>query len=246
MAALSASGTATLRAFSSAGPPTSSVRPSTWAVTPTPGMAWKLVAEGGTIPRSLADRTMPWAMVCSESRSTAPASRSASCSAMPPVVVMPTTPNSPRVKVPVLSKTMAVRLRASSSPRRSRTRSPPRAPRVVEMAITNGTARPRACGQEITSTVTSRSTAKAGSPRRAIHATNVSAPATDGRHGQPERRSVRQRLRSGSRGLRLLDEPHDAGQRRLVAGAGDLDPERSGSVDRSRDHALTRCLLHRP
>ena len=44
--------------------------------------------------------------------------------------------------------------------------------------MTSGTARPRACGQEITSTVTRRSTANAGSPRTVIHATNVAAPAT--------------------------------------------------------------------
>jgi hypothetical protein len=41
----------------------------------------------------------------------------------------------------------------------------------------SGTARPRAWGHAITSTVTSRSTAKAGSRRRASHATNVTAPA---------------------------------------------------------------------
>ena len=70
----------------------------------------------------------------------------------------------------------AVRFRASSSPRRSRTRSPLLAPSVVEMAITSGTARPRAWGHEITSTVTSRSTAKAGSPRAASQATNVPRP----------------------------------------------------------------------
>ena len=75
----------------------------------------------------------------------------------PFTVVVSTTRNSPRVSVPVLSKNTAVTLRASSRPRRSRTSSPLRAPRAVEIATTSGTASPSACGQAMTSTVTTRS-----------------------------------------------------------------------------------------
>src|ERR1700745_1608584 len=59
---------------------------------------------------------MPWAIVCSESSSTAAAIASASSGASPCRVVMSTTRNSPRVSVPVLSKNTAVTVRASSSP----------------------------------------------------------------------------------------------------------------------------------
>ncbi|MDI2023325.1 hypothetical protein PJL18_03873 [Paenarthrobacter nicotinovorans] len=46
----------------------------------------------------------------------------------------------------------------------------------VEMAITSGMARPSACGQAITSTVTVRVTASGRLPSR-IHAMNVITPA---------------------------------------------------------------------
>jgi hypothetical protein len=52
-----------------------------------------------------------------------------------------------------LSKATALSSRASSRPLRSRTRSPFRAPRVVEIEMTNGTASPSACGHAMTSTV---------------------------------------------------------------------------------------------
>jgi hypothetical protein len=73
----------------------------------------------------------PCAMVCSESRSTLAEMRSASSLLRLPSVAASTTRNSPRVSVPVLSKTIVVRCRASSRPRRSRTSRPDRALRVV-------------------------------------------------------------------------------------------------------------------
>ena len=79
--------------------------------------------------------------------------------------------------MPVLSNTTASSSRASSRPRRSRTSSPLRAPSVVEIAMTSGTARPRAWGQAMTSTVTSRSTAYAASAPAASQAARVMAPA---------------------------------------------------------------------
>jgi len=52
------------------------------------------------------------------------------------------------------------------------TRTPVRAARSVEIAMTNGMASPRACGQAITSTVTALVTASSISPRT-VHTVNV-------------------------------------------------------------------------
>ena len=54
--------------------------------------------------------------------------------------------------------------------------SPFRAPSEVEIAMTNGIARPRACGQAITRTVTVRTSAPSGSPSN-HQPTRVIAPA---------------------------------------------------------------------
>ncbi len=116
-------------------------------------------------------------MVCSESRSAPATRRSASSSDRSPVVSIPTTRNSPRVSVPVLSKITASSFRASSRPRRSRTRSPFRAPSVVEMATTSGIASPRAWGQAMTSTVTTRWMANCPVAPAMSHTTAVSMPA---------------------------------------------------------------------
>src|SRR5699024_10294483 len=69
------------------------------------------------------------------------------------------TPNLPSVKVPVLSKTTAFRLRASSKFVRLRINNPFLAEIDVDTATTSGAANPNACGQVITITVTIRSTA---------------------------------------------------------------------------------------
>ena len=91
--------------------------------------------------------------------------------------------------------------------------------------MTSGTARPSACGQAITSTVTSRSTANGRVASEGHPGDERDRARTDGRDGQPERRTVRQRLRTRPRRLRLLDQPHDAGERRPLARA--RDPTRS-------------------
>ena len=112
--------------------------------------------------------------------------------------------------------------------------------------MTSGTARPNACGQEITNTVTSRSTANAGSPRRAIHAMNVTAPAAMAAMvSQNAARSARACARERE-DLCLLDQAHDPGKRGPFARPRDLNPERAGPVDRPGDHALAPRLLHRP
>jgi hypothetical protein len=120
---------------------------------------------------------MARAIGCSESRSTSADSRNASSSDRSPVVRIATTRCSPSVSVPFLSNTTVVRLRASSNPRRLNTSNPERAPSVVEIASTSGTASLSACGQAITSTVTSRSIAVAAAAPQISHAAKVVAPA---------------------------------------------------------------------
>ena len=71
----------------------------------------------------------------------------------------------PLVRVPVLSKSTASTVRIRSSARRSVISTPARAARSVAMDTTSGMARPSACGQAMTRTVTVRSTAWSGSPR---------------------------------------------------------------------------------
>ena len=160
-----AGGTSTSSALSSAGPPMWYSVPSTVAATPLPVMARNPSAEGTSMPRSSAVFTMPRAMGCSDSDSTPAAIRSTSSSDDPSAVDMATTRNSPSVSVPVLSKMTVSRLRASSSPRLSRTSRPLRAPSVVEIATTRGTASPSAWGHAITSTVTTRTIEKSiGAP----------------------------------------------------------------------------------
>ena len=61
--------------------------------------------------------------------------------------------------------------------------------------MTSGTASPSACGQAMTSTVTSRSTANERSRRAASQTTRVTAPDAEGDDGQPERGAVGERLR---------------------------------------------------
>lgn len=67
-----------------------------------------------------------------------------------------TTPCSPFVSVPVLSKIAGIDRHASSRADRLRTRTPLRAASDVLIATTNGTASPNAWGQAITSTVATR------------------------------------------------------------------------------------------
>lgn len=161
-------GTVAFRRRRRFGPPTIQRCPSTSASAPCPGMARNEAAGGTSMRRSCAVRRTARATGCSESRSTAAATRRASMSEMPSAALRATTRCCPSVRVPVLSKTTSSSRRASSRPRRSRTRSPARAASVVEMAMTRGIASPSACGHAITSTVTTLSAMKApGAP--AIH-----------------------------------------------------------------------------
>ena len=70
----------------------------------------------------------------------------------------------PVVSVPVLSMSTTSTVRMLSSARRSFTSTPAAAARSVAMETTSGIARPRACGQAMTSTVMVRTTASSGLP----------------------------------------------------------------------------------
>src|SRR5438309_201411 len=67
------------------------------------------------MPRSVAARTMPAAMGCSERLSSAAARRRISVSLRPSREITSVTPNRPSVSVPVLSKTTESRARASDA-----------------------------------------------------------------------------------------------------------------------------------
>ena len=77
-------------------------------------------------------------------------------------------------------------------------------------------------------------------------------PCNEGEHAgaeshprQPECRAICKRLRTRARALRVRDQSHDPGQRRPLTRTRDLDPERTGAVDRARDHRGTDGLRHR-
>lgn len=111
---------------------------------------------------------------CSLAASTAAARRSTSSS----VTRTPATSRTagvPFVSVPVLSNSTVSTVRIRSRASRSFTRIPDRAETAVEIEMTSGIARPSACGHEITSTVTLRSTASDAFPITA-HTMNVTTP----------------------------------------------------------------------
>ena len=92
--------------------------------------------------------------------------------------------------------------------------------------MTSGMARPRACGQAITSTVTVRSTASSALPS-SVQAMNVMTPAAGGEVEQEGGRPVGEGLGPRGGGLGLGHEPLDPGEGGVLAGAVDLDPEAS-------------------
>src|SRR5690625_1263913 len=83
------------------------------------------------------------------------------------------------VRVPVLSNTIVDILRDGSKTVLLRINSPFLAETLVDMEATSGTAKPNACGQEITITVTIRYIAKAIVSHNAIHVKNVPKPNTN-------------------------------------------------------------------
>jgi hypothetical protein len=139
---------------------------------PLPGIARK----SDTSRRSGAASATARAIGCSESPSTEPASESSSSRETSAHVAVSAIPKRPSVSVPVLSKTTASMSRAFSNAIRLRTSSPLPAASAVDTATTSGIARPSACGQAMTITVTARSIANDSGFPSAIHVPNVSAP----------------------------------------------------------------------
>ena len=162
------------------GPPTRISEPSTVARTPRPMAALKSVPRlrnvlaCGCCPAAV---TMARATGCSLSASAAAATASSSASDTPGIAVTAVTTWAPSVRVPVLSNRTTSMVRIRSRAIRSLIRTPDLAAFSVERAITSGMARPRACGQAMTSTVTVRVTASVGWPI-AVHTIAVMIAAT--------------------------------------------------------------------
>ena len=138
-------------------------RPSTVAVTPRPARAPALRASGTASSRARAASTTAVASGCRLPDSTAAASLSSSSSVMPDGR-MATSVGLPTVRVPVLSSATTRTRCAASSASASLTRMPARAATPVPAMMAVGVARPRAQGQEITSTATAFRVATLQSP----------------------------------------------------------------------------------
>ena len=116
---------------------------------------------------------------------------------------------------------------------------------AVDSEITSGIARPRACGQAMTSTVTVLTTASSTSPS--------DCPRHERDDGSGDRdveqqggEAVGERLGPAVAGLGVGDEALDAGQRGVVADCFDAHPHRRVGRHRAGDDAVARALGHRP
>ena len=163
----------------SAGPPTSTVAPSTTAVAPRPAMAWKSFGVPSARCRSPAARTTATPSGCSDASSTLAASRSSSSSPMPATGASSVRAGRPTVSVPVLSSTMVSIERAPSSASPPRMRIPCAAAAPVPAMIAAGVASPSAQGQAMMSTAMRRRRQRepASLPSRS-HVAVVSSAAT--------------------------------------------------------------------
>jgi len=109
------------------------------------------------------------------------------------------------------------------------------------MAITSGMARPSACGQAhqrrdrpFQCVVIEAAHQRPTNERKQCHA--------DGHQRQPVGRTVGEGLGPSTAGLGLLDQPHDAGQDRLVTGFCNPHPQAAATVDRASDDPGARLL----
>ena len=150
----------------------------------------------------------------------------------------------PLVRVPVLSNRTVVTVRIDSSASRSLTSTPPRAARSVAMETTSGMARPRACGQAITSTVMVRTTAWSGSPS-SVHTMAVITPASSA--NQNSHAAARSAIRCAREEefCASADQSLDAGQRGVVADGGDLDPQAGVGGHGAGDHRVAFAAADR-
>src|SRR6185295_10480846 len=123
--------------------------------------ALKSLTDGIATANSLAFAMIPVAMGCSEFCSNADAMRMISFSSrLGCNDFIRATSNFPIVRVPVLSKMMVVIFLEFSKAVLFFMSKPFLADSDVEMATTKGTAKPKACGQQMTITVTILSNAK--------------------------------------------------------------------------------------
>ena len=134
--------------------PTATARPSTFAVTPWPGIARNDEAAAGSMPRSRAPSTTARANGCSLPRSTDAASRRTSASPYPPSARTSTRRGFPSVSVPVLSRSSVSTRAVASSASALRTSTPACAPRPVATMMLMGVASPSAHGHAMMSTAT--------------------------------------------------------------------------------------------
>ena len=139
-------------------------RPRQSASTPWPGMAWKESGRATSRPRSRAARTMASPSGCSEATSATAAQRSTSSGGNPSEGRTSVTDGSPRVSVPVLSRTTVSIFVAASMASAPLNSTPCSAPLPVPAIIALGVAMPTAQGQEMTSTVMDRSSANPNTP----------------------------------------------------------------------------------
>ncbi len=139
-------------------------RPRQPASTPWPGMAWNDSGRSTATPASRAARTIASPSGCSEATSATAAQRSNSSRRIPAAGRTSVTDGSPRVRVPVLSKITVRILVVASIASAPLKRTPCSAPFPVPAIMALGVAMPTAQGQEITSTVIDRSSAKPKTP----------------------------------------------------------------------------------
>ncbi|MNJ45321.1 hypothetical protein D3C77_404090 [compost metagenome] len=157
--------------------PERTVRPATVARSPLPPKDSKPAAASSG--RSFVRSSTALAMWCSDPRSRAAAVVSRSVSSTPAAGVTWTTFGAPRVRVPVLSKTMTSSLTACSRAAAFLISTPWRAPSPVPTMIAMGVARPRASGQAMTKTVMVRVRANSRVwPRAQNQTPKVSRPMT--------------------------------------------------------------------
>ncbi len=152
--------------------------PSTIPRTPFPFMVLKSVSSPMVMPWCFAALIIPRPIGCSLFCSRVAASFNKALSLRVFLMdCMWSTPNSPLVKVPVLSKTIVSIDPAFSKAVLLRISSPFCALMAVERATTSGVARPSACGQAMTITVAIRAMAKVASPLMKDHVIRVVNPA---------------------------------------------------------------------